>query len=91
LIDSIFLFEIFAVFFFNLSFFQKTTKSKSIQGFFNNSIETIVSFHHHVATNALFETLKSFLIYFFLEQLKKLNSFFGLILLVYRNSHNQFI
>jgi len=91
LTNKISLLEISEVLFFNLSSFQKTNKSKSIQAFFNNSIDTIESFQPHTGINALFHTLKSFLIYLISDLLMKLNNQSGDILLVYKNSPNQFI
>jgi hypothetical protein len=83
--------DVSAVFSFSSSVFQKTHKSKFNFAFFNNSIVTIESFHPQIATKALLLTLKSFLQYFLSELFTKLNSNDGEILLVYKNSPNQFI
>ncbi|MBT3727358.1 hypothetical protein HOG21_07020 [bacterium] len=88
-INTICLQAILAVSDFNSSFVQNTHRSRFL--FFNNSILTIESFHHHTGTKYLSFISNSFFIYFFSVFILKSNSHSGDILFVYKNSHNQFI
>jgi len=81
-----------AVFLYNkLSLTAKVNKSILIQAFFNNSIDTIESFHHHTGTSAFSDTSKSILLYLAHQALTKLNNPSGEILFVYKNSQSQLI